>query len=259
MARLPPAWASASRRRWATTDDFDAVPMGSQWWYSSTMLSPMTQTLSPAMASSCAWSSERSSGGAAALGAAGRAVLVASVLQPEVLAEQGRRREHLLAGEAHLPAGRMHRIDLLLQLAGRVFEGLELLALDEVGRPQQRDGLHGGGPAIDRHQIDAGETADGIGAQVLGKRGSIAALLHEAVRGDGHHQHIGEALRGLEVLDMAGVHQIETAVAVGDGQTAVAKQRAMSGEPVQIDDALGLLRGSALDQLGDDGRCVADG
>lgn len=95
--------------------------------------------------------------------------------------------------------------------------GFVLAALDvDVGLDFGEE-FDGGGTVFDVDPIDEGEGGEILGAELFGDEGASGALLHLGVAGDGDEEEVAFALGLAEVSDVAGVDDVEAAVALDDG------------------------------------------
>ncbi len=119
-------------------------------------------------------------------------------------------------GEPELRPDLPDDLRLALDLPRCVLEVFELLALDvDVGSQQAKCFLRGG-PLIQSHEVDAAERREGFGPQGLVECRPARTLVDEPVGCHRHDKDVAHCLRGLEILDVAGMHQIETTVAEND-------------------------------------------
>ena len=105
----------------------------------------------------------------------------------------------------------------LLRLEAGIDVALVLAALDvDIGTDEAEE-LDSGRLRVDGHPIDAVEGGHVLRPKLLGDEGPVGSLVHHRVAGDGHEQAIAQPGRLLKVTDMAGVDDVEAAVAEDDG------------------------------------------
>ena len=139
----------------------------------------------------------------------------------EVGVQQTRRAEGDLLGEVDAAADCLDRDALVVDLAGQVRRRVRVVAALHVDRRAQRaDRLDRGRRVGDGDVIDRHERRHRFGAQALVEHRAPRALVDEPVRGDRDHQDVALAARRLEVADVAGMQQVEDAVAVDDAPAA---------------------------------------
>ncbi len=133
--------------------------------------------------------------------------------------------------------------DLALGEEARVAIVLVLFALDVNVGLERVEELDRGWVGVDVDEIAALECGEAGGAEVFGDEGAVDALIDLGVAAEGDDQKVAEGPGELEVVDVAGVDDVETAVAVDDGSAGFASFSAESEEAVKgADFGCGALR-----------------
>jgi hypothetical protein len=132
--------------------------------------------------------------------------------------QRGRGVDHLAAREDDAPA--VADDGLALGEEAGVVVGLVLAPFDvNVGLElvEQFDSRR---VWVDVDEIDALERGQALGAEVVRDQRAVGALVHLRVGGDGDDQDVALRARELEVVDVAGVDDVEAAVALHYGLAA---------------------------------------